>query len=123
MNFFKKEAKHFIYFLSKWTDLDVEYYLRSGAWVFFTQFVVIFCFFILSVAFARLGSKELLGEFQFVTAFLATLSVLALPGVYTAVFLAAAKGKDGAVMQGVWLKIKWSLLGCVILIATAFYAY
>ncbi len=123
MSFIKKEAKHVVSFLEKWTELDVMYYFRGGAWLFSTQFLLVLTSFLLFVGFARLTSKDLFGQFQFVLAILGTFSSLALPGANTAVFLGVAQKKDGTLLQGIKLKLKWSLLGIIGLLVTAGYFY
>ncbi len=123
MNAIKKEIKHLVSFLNKWTDLDVMYYFKGGAVLFSTQFLIIISYFILTVFFARLASKELFGQFQFVLAVIGVLSVLALPGANTAVALGVSQNKDGTLLQGVKLKLKWSILVVLSLIATSAYFY
>ncbi len=109
--------------LERWTELDVRYFLRGGAVLFSTQFILILSSFLLSVGFAHLTSKELFGQFQFVLAVLGTLSVLSLPGANTAVLLGVSQNKDGTLLQGVKLKFKWSILGILGLLVTAGYFY
>jgi len=123
MNIIKKEVKHLVSFLEKWTELDVMYYLGGGAWLFFSQFLIIISSFLLSVIFARVTSQETFGQFQFVLAVLGTFGVLTLPGANTAVLLGTSQGKDGTLLQGIRLKIKWSIIGIVGLLATSAYFY
>ena len=119
----KKEAKHLVSFLEKWTELDVMYYVRGGSILFSTQFLLIVSSFLLSVGFAHLTSKELFGQFQFVLAVIGTISVLALPGANTAVLLGVSQKKEGTLTQAVRLKLKWCLLGILGLLITAGYFY
>jgi O-antigen/teichoic acid export membrane protein len=99
------------------------YYVRGGAVLFSTQFLLILSGFLLSVGFAHLTSKELFGQYQFVLAVIGTISVLALPGTNTAVLLGVSENKEGTLLQGVRLKLKWCVLGILALIATAGYFY
>ncbi len=123
MSIIKKEAKHLVSFLEKWTELDVMYYVRGGAVLFSTQFLLVLSGFLLSVGFAHLTSKELFGQYQFVLAVIGTISVLALPGTNTAVLLGVSENKEGTLLQGIRLKLKWCVLGILALIATAGYFY
>ena len=119
----KKEAKHLVSFLEKWTELDVMYYVRGGAWLFSTQFLLILGSLGLAIGFAHLTSKEIFGQFQFVLAVLGTLSVLSFPGANTAVQLGASQNKDGTLLQGVLYKFKRCLFGILGLIIVAVYFY
>jgi O-antigen/teichoic acid export membrane protein len=119
----RKELKHVVSFLEKWTELDVLYFLRGGAWLFSTQFFVILSSFSLYVGFAHLASKDMFGQFQFVLSVIATLSVLCLPGTNTAVMLGSAQNLDGSLGRGVRLKLRWSILGMIGLAVAAWYFY
>jgi O-antigen/teichoic acid export membrane protein len=123
MSSIKKEAKHLISLLEKWTELDVLYFMKGGAWLFSTQFILIIAGLLLSITFARVTSKDMFGQFQFILAVLGTLSVFSLPGTNTAVMLGVAKGKDGSLFKGAWLKFRWSILGAVGLVIAALYFY
>src|SRR5574341_893188 len=123
MSAIKKEAKHLVSFLEKWTELDVMYYVRGGAWLFSTQFLLILGSLGLAMGFAHLTSKEIFGQFQFVLAVLGTLSVLSFPGANTAVQLGASQNKDATLIQGVLYKLKRSILGILGLLIVAFYFY
>ncbi len=117
----KKEAKHLVSFLNKWSDLDIMYYFKGGSVLFSTQFLIVISYFILNVSFARLATKELFGQFQFIVSVVGFLSVLALPGANTAVALGVSQKKDGTLLQGVKLKLKWSMLAILgVLIASAY---
>jgi O-antigen/teichoic acid export membrane protein len=118
----KKEIKHIVSFLNKWTDLDILYYFKGGAVLFSTQFLIILSYFFLNVVFAHLATKELFGQFQFIVSIIGLLSVLSLPGANTAVALGVSQKKDGTLLQGVKLKLKWSILAIVgIIIASAYF--
>lgn len=119
----RKEGRHLVSFLEKWTDLDVMYYFKGGSILFSTQFLIIISYFILTITFARLASKELFGQFQFILAVIGILSVFALPGANTAVLLGVSQNKDGTLLQGVRLKLKWSTLAILCLFATSAYLY
>lgn len=123
MNIIKREVGHLVSFLKKWTDLDVMYYVRGGAVLFSTQFLLVLSYFLMSVGFANLTSKEFYGQYQFVIAVIGTFSVFALPGANTAVMLGVSEGKEGTLIQGVRLKKKWCLLGMFALLVTACYFY
>ncbi len=123
MNPIKKEAKHLISFLEKWTESDVVYFFQGGAWLFSAQLALVITSLLLSIGFAHLAGKEVYGQFQFVLAMLGTLSVLAFPGANAAVMLGTAQKKEGTLLQGVLYKLKRSILGVIGIFSVAAYFY
>ncbi len=123
MNPIKKEAKHLISFLEKWTESDIVYFFQGGAWLFSAQLALVLTSLSLSVGFAHLAGKEVYGQFQFVLAILGTLSVLAFPGANAAVMLGTAQKKEGTLLQGALFKLKRSVLGIIGIVAVAAYFY
>jgi len=123
IRFLKQEANHLLDTAERWTQLDVRYFAGNASLFFLTQTVLILASFALFVGFARLGSKELLGQFQFVLAVVGVLSVLAMPGANTAVLLGVSQGKEGTLQQGVKFKIRWCFLGVLGLLGTAAYFF
>jgi len=123
MNMIKKEAKHLVKFLEKWIELDVVYFFKGGAILFTTQFLLVLSSLILSIGFARLATKELFGQFQFILAILGALGVLLMPGTNAAVLLGISQNKEGTLLQGAWFKFKWSALLIIGLLLTAAFFY
>lgn len=89
----------------------------------FGQGVAAAATFLLSVAFARLVSSEVYGQYQFVLAIMAMASVAALPGMNLSILQSAAKGKDGSYWQAVITKLWWSGWGSFLLIIGGGYYY
>lgn len=102
--------------LSRAVGLDVGYFLKSGSWVALRYGLVSLFGLILSIAFARLASKELLGQYQSVLALVALVSVFSLPGLNLAALKAVTEGRKTAVLQAVRYSFLASLLGVPVLI-------
>src|SRR3989304_3173984 len=78
--------------LSKRAGLNLRYFLTSGSWVAGRYVLMGLLSLGISVAFARLGTAELYGQYQFVLAVVSFLSILSLPGLNTVTLIAVAKG-------------------------------
>jgi len=78
--------------LGQKVGLDLEYFLPSGLWVAGRYILLGVLSLLISIAFARLGTAELYGQYQFALAVVSLLSVLTIPGLNTVTLIAVAKG-------------------------------
>ncbi len=88
---------------------DIRYLLRGGFWGFLGQTASSLAALALSIAFSRLLPKEVYGEYKFILAFISVLGAMSLNGIGTAVFQSAARGFGGALPEGFWVNLRWSL--------------
>jgi len=79
--------------------------------------------FSLSVIFARFAAQVLYGQYKFAVSVFALLSILALPGMNTAIFQAIAKGANSAIVQGTRTKLKFAALASLPLAGIAGYLF
>ena len=70
MQFFTGKLENFIDRLTKIASLDIKYFLKNGFWVFIRYLVIGLTGLAITISFARLGTKQLLGQYQFVLNFL-----------------------------------------------------
>lgn len=103
--------------------LDLSYFIKSGFWITFRYVIVSLFGLALSIGFARLAAKELLGEYQMVLAFLSLVSVFSLPGLNLAALKSVARGDDGAVVKAVRLSFLGSLLALPFIAGYAAYVF
>jgi len=108
---------------SRIIGLDLRYFFKSGFFVAVRYGVVSFFGLALSIGFARLGSKALLGEYQFVLAFFGLVSVFSLPGLNIAAFKAVTEGSNRAIIKAVRYSFYGSLLGLPLILAYAAYVF
>lgn len=107
----------------KLTKTDVRYVARSSSWLGLTQITSAAVSLGLTAAFANLLPVETYGMYRYVLSAYAIFSIFGLPGMDTSLTQSASRGFDGALLQGLKLKVKWSLLGSVAAAATAAYTY
>lgn len=101
--------------------LDLSYFLKNGFWVTFRYAFISLSGLILSIGFARLGDKELFGQYQSLLAFLALASVFTLPGLAMAAFRCAAEGHDRTMVQAVRYSFYASFIALPIIFGYALY--
>lgn len=95
--------------------LDMGYLLRNGNWVTLRFLLVTATGFILSLAFARYGDKELLGQYQFILSMLSIVSVSSLLGLNAAALESVAQGREAAVFKAARMIFKFSLIGSFVI--------
>jgi O-antigen/teichoic acid export membrane protein len=104
--------------------LGSGYYLKNGLWVAIRQLVGFITGLVFSVAFARLASSEVFGNYQLVISIIATLAILSIPGLNTSIIQSTARGFDGSYIRSVRISFLWSLLGVpALLVIGAYYYY
>lgn len=97
--------------ISQLVGLDIQYFFGAGIVVSFRYIIVSFLGLVLSVGFARLGSKELFGQYQTILALLSLISVFSLPGLNLAALKSVVEGNTTVVLQAVRLSFYGSLFG------------
>lgn len=108
---------------SRIIGLDIAYFLKSGSVVSFRYGVISLLGIALSIGFARLGSKEIFGQYQAILAVFGILSIFSLPGLNMAALKSVASGNDGAVIQAVKLSFFGALIGIPVLLCYAAYSF
>ena len=120
-------AKDKIYIISKKygqrLGFDLPYFIKNGFWVFLRQGIGSICGLALSIAFARLATQEVFGQYQFVLSLLSIISILSIPGLNTAITQSVARGYDGDYKKVVKISFLWSLLGIPTLLIIGGYYY
>jgi O-antigen/teichoic acid export membrane protein len=105
-------------------QIDLPYLIRNEFWVYLRFGASLLIGIAISVAFARLASKEIYGQYNYLISILAIVSILSIPGLKNAVLVSTARGNDGNYRPAVKTSFLWSLLGVPVLLATgAYYFY
>lgn len=86
---------------SRFLGLDVQYFFSSGFWVTLRYGTVSLLGVLLTIAFARLGSKEVFGQYQAIIALIGIFSIFSLPGLNLAALKAVTEGHEGAIKSAV----------------------
>ena len=86
------------------------YLTRGSFWSTTGQVVTSFIVLGFAVLVAHFVPKDVYGEYKYIIAMVAILSSLSLTGLNAAVFQSVARGFDGALFEGFWINIRWSVL-------------
>lgn len=123
---FSGSKKIFIKIIDKieaYVKTDMRYLLKGGFWISANQVIASLRAFILSIAFANFIPRETYGQYKYVLAIFAVLSIFTLPGIRVAVTRAVARGCEGVMYLALKNKIKISMFASAlsILVATFFF--
>jgi O-antigen/teichoic acid export membrane protein len=113
--------KRLITKLSKWTRIDLDYYIRQGFWVTAANIITALIGITSVVILSRLFDPDLYGQYRFFITVLTTLTLFSLSGMSTATLRAAAKGNKNAYPQTARVRFKYSLIGSLALVITGLY--
>lgn len=100
----------------KYTRTDMKYITKGSFWITGGTAILAIISIITMIAFANLLSVQSYGIYQFVISTAGVLSIFALPSIGTALVQAIASGKTGIFNLVVKSKIKWSLIGSVVIL-------
>ncbi|MFB6245128.1 MAG: oligosaccharide flippase family protein [Candidatus Nanohaloarchaea archaeon] len=92
-------------------------------WMNFYQFLNISTSLLVSVAFARLASQSLYGQYIFVISIVSFLSLVSMPGVRTTIFRSVSQGNESFYVDATKFTVLWSLAGIPLLLAIGLYLY
>ncbi|OGI34873.1 MAG: hypothetical protein A2259_00605 [Candidatus Moranbacteria bacterium RIFOXYA2_FULL_43_15] len=121
LNGAKHKINSFLFNHSKRVGLNLPYFAGNGFWVALRYAVLAVTGLAVSVIFTKLGTKDLLGQYQFVLSFLSVVSLLALPGLNVAALKSVSQNQDAAVIKAVKLSFLASLAGVPIITGYGIY--
>ena len=101
---------NFLRWSEKYTKTDMVYLARGGFWSLAGQIIAAIVALGVSVIFGRYVPKDVYGNYKFILSIVGILSIFSLSNMGTAVAQSAARGYDGALIQGYKLNLRWSIL-------------
>ena len=105
-------------------QVDLAYIIKNEFWVYLRLGIGLIVGLATTVAFARLAPKEIYGQYNFILAILAIVTLASIPGLNNSVLRSVARGNDGNYKAGVKISFLWSLLGIpALLVVGAYYYY
>lgn len=121
-----EKLKQKIYSTLKWsekyTKTDMVYLAKGGFWIALGHFLSMITGIVLTIAFANLLPKETYGTYQFIISTTATIGMITLSKINTAITKSVSQGKEGALRYGFKKRIKWSIgVWITILIVSIYY--
>jgi len=109
--------------LEQWVGLDLRYYGKNSLYLVLAHTAVLASSLALSMSFARLTSEETYGQYSYIMGIIGLLTIFSLPGMTTAITRSVARGYDQTFVQGTKTRLKWSLIGSLIILGVGIYYY
>lgn len=123
MNPLKQRAYGLLRKTEKYTKTDMVYVASGGFWLTSAQVMANLLSLPLSAAFAHFLTQNEYGLYRYALSLAAIVSIFSLTGLSTSITRSVAQGKEGALNQGFWLNIRWSIgLVLVSLAGAGYYA-
>jgi|Deesub1362A_J573_1020465.scaffolds.fasta_scaffold00474_7 O-antigen/teichoic acid export membrane protein len=109
--------------IGSYFHLDLKYYTKNSFYLLSARVISRGLGFLLSIFLARLLTKDLYGQWNYIFSIIGMLAIFTLPGMNTAVIQAVAGGHDKVLITGIKEKFKWSILGSVAVLGVGVYYF
>lgn len=109
--------------VGKKLDLNIRYFTKNFSYMLANNIITIIFAMALSIMLARVLSKDMFGQYNFILSMMGIISILSLTGINTSITRSSAKGFDGSFTKSTKSKIKWSFIGTFILLLIGMYYY
>jgi len=116
-------SNKFVARLGTYLGLDLEYFVKNYLCLIVAQGISMILGLALSVAFARLLTKELYGQWNYILSIIGIVGLLTLPGMNQAIIQSVARGGDGVLVKGTQERFKWSILASIAVLGTGVYYF
>lgn len=104
-------------------NVDLKYFIKNIPALITFTFISTLMSITSSIIFTRTVSQELYGVYVYIFTVFGTLSFFTVNGMNIAVQRASSRGYDGVLNESTRIRLKWSILGSVTIIALSFYYY
>jgi len=121
MQTIKDHLRRLIDWSGHYAKTDMQYVVKSGAWLSVGQGGALILAFCMSVAFANLIPKDLYGNYKFILSAVGILGTLSLSGLGPVVTQATATGDTTVFPQAVKTYIRWGILVCAVSLLVGLY--
>jgi len=119
----EKSTKSIIKELKKYLQIDLKYYIKNTFYLLSAEGVSRIFGLLLSIAFARLLSKEIYGQWNYIFSIVSIVAILTLPGINTSITQAVARGYDVVFVSGTKERLRWGAWGSLVLFAIGVYYF
>lgn len=104
-------------------QLDLRYYIKNSIYLISAEVISMIFGLLLSITFARLLTKELYGQWNYIFSIIGILAIFTLPGMGTAITQAVARGHDRVLIEGTKERFRWSILGSIAVLGVGIYYF
>lgn len=102
---------------------DMAYLIKGVGWLGGAKILGSVFTFALVIAFANLMPVEAYGTYSYVIATISIVAITSLPGIDGSVLRSVARGFDGSFLTALWVRLRWSSIGALLLFITSGYYF
>jgi O-antigen/teichoic acid export membrane protein len=113
--------KKILNLINRYLQLDLYYYIKNSFYLISSRLGIELARFALSIAFARLVTKEMYGQWNFILSVVGVCAILTLPGIVSAITQSVSTGHDGVLVRGTKQRFKWGIWGTFIAMGAGLY--
>src|SRR3989344_9404768 len=110
MQSLRNKAYRALRWSEQYTKTDMLYLAQGGGWLLSGQIIASLSSFLLVIAFANLIPKETFGTYKYILSLTSILLIPSLPGINTALNMAAARNLDATLILALKTRVRWGLL-------------
>ncbi len=107
--------------INRYLQLDLYYYIKNSIYLLSSQLGIELARFALTIAFARLVTKDMYGQWNFTLSVIGVCAIFTLPGIVNAVTQSVSTGHDRALAQGAKQRLKRGVWGTLIVMGVGLY--
>lgn len=107
--------------INRYLQLDLYYYIKNSIYLISSQLGMDLARFALTVAFARLVTKEMYGQWNFILSIIGVCVILTLPGIGSAITQSVSTGHDRVLVRGTKQRFKWGAWGTLVVLGVGLY--
>ena len=101
--------------IARAAQIDLRYFIKNGFWVAVREVFTLAMGLLVSVAFTRLTTKELYGNYELILSIFSLVSIVSISGLNAAIIRSVARGYEGSYPKAVKASFSWSFLGSLII--------
>ncbi len=109
--------------LEKRLEMNFRLFMKNFSYMFTNNIITIILALALSVMLARVLSRDVFGQYNFILSIFGLMAILSLPGMNTSITRSCARGFDGSFIVGTKSRVKWGTLGTLVLLFIGIYYY
>jgi len=118
-----KKIDKLIDMIGKYFQIDIRYFLKNSSYLAIAWIISLVVGLVIATAFPRLLSVELYGKWNYILSIIGILSIINLPNMRDSITQSVARGYDGVYVDATKTKIKWGLMGSIILFFIGIYYF
>lgn len=109
--------------IEKRLEINLRYFSKNLSYMFANNIITIVLAMALSIMLARVLSKDVFGQYNFIISIFGLISILSMSGMNTSLTRSCAKGFEGSFKEATKSRIRWGSIGSFVLFIIGLYYY